>query len=146
MPEAQSSCGERNASAATTTRSAGTKDVSRVRRSSTVTPVTRRAVVLHPPHQRQVVQLEPLGERVPRLDQRAEHDVRAGPAHRPVRLRIAGDRQGARTEAVGQLGAELLLEQRSDRPADTGVGERGVLHVQQPSGLVDERLPFRRRG
>ena len=67
---------------------------SRVRRSSTVTPVTRPSVVLDAAHEREVAKLEALRERVPRLDQRAEHDVGARPAHRAVGLRVPRDRAG----------------------------------------------------
>ncbi len=89
------------------------------------------AVVLDPAHEREVAQLEALGERVPRLDQRAEHDVGARPAHGAVGLRVARDRERARAVAVGQLARELLLQQRADAAADGGVRERGALRVQQ---------------
>ena len=67
-----------------------------MRRSSTVTPVTpspscstRRTSVRSRSSKRS-------RERVARLDERAEHDVGAGPAHGAVGLRVAGDRERAR--------------------------------------------------
>ena len=100
------------------------------------------AVVLDPAHEREVAQLEALGEGVPRLDQRAQHDVGARPAHGAVGLRVARDRERARAVAVGQLAGELLLQQRADAAADGGVRERGALRVQQALGGRDEVLPL----
>lgn len=98
------------------------------------------AVALDPTHEGEVAQLEALGERVPCLDERAEDDVGARPAHRAVWLLVARDGQGAWTEPVRQLGGELLGQERADGLADPGVGEGRRLHVEQlempePRGL-----------
>ena len=103
-----------------------------MRRSSTVTPVTRSSVVLDAAHEGEVAQLEACSTSG-LSGSISGPSTTSAPAQRigPSGCGSPGDRKRARAVPVGQLGAELLLEQRADGLADGRVGERRALHVQQ---------------
>ena len=107
-----------------------------------MTPGHAVALALDATHERQVAQLEALAQRRRGIDERAEHEVGAAPAHGSVRLRIAGDRQGADAVAFRKLVGELLVQQGADGRAHRGIRERGILHVQEALRLVDELVPL----
>ena len=100
------------------------------------------SVQLHAADQGEVTEFEPLRERAVLVDERAEDDVGARPAHGAVRLRVAGDRKGANAVALRQLRAELFVEQGPDGLPNGGVGERGTVDVQQLLRVLDELVPF----
>ena len=128
MPEAHSSCGERNASAATTTMSAATNDVlagAEVLDGDAGDPVS---VELDAADQGEVTELEPL-RRAGCPGSISGPSTTSAPAQRmePSGCGSPGDRKGAHAVAVRQLRAELFLEERPDGLADGGVGERRAL-------------------
>ena len=107
-----------------------------------MTPVTRLSVQFHAADQGEVTEFELLRERAVLIDERAEDDVGARPAHGAVRLRVAGNRKGANSVPLGQFRAELFVEEGPDGFTDGGVGERGAVDVQQLLCVLNEPVPF----